>query len=161
MKSLATGVAAVVALGAAGAGVTASPAPTTPQIEPVVFGVPLPLDPAADVPSAGDLVGILSSLANPGVPFASKSHLVEGGIGPVEGRVADKRLQKAADSGSLPLSFDVANVTPAGPGSASADVTVSGPNMAAQTMAITFVNQAGWKLSRNSAMTIMQAAGAR
>ncbi|BBY53401.1 hypothetical protein H7J07_14845 [Mycobacterium koreense] len=161
MKSLATGVAAVVALGAAAAGVTPAPAPTAPQIQPVVFGAPLPLDPVADVPTAGDLVGILSSLANPGTPFASKSYLVEGGIGPVEGHVADKRLQKAADAGSLPLSFDVANVTPAGPGTASADVTVSGPNMAPQTMTITFVNQGGWKLSRTSAMTIMQAAGAR
>lgn len=163
VKSLATGVAAVAAIGAAAAGVTSIAAGTNaaPQVQPVVFGFPLPLDPAVDIPNTADLVGLLSNLADPGVPFATKGSLVEGGIGPVEGHVADKRLQKAAQAGQLPLSFDVANVTSTGPGAASADVTVAGPQMAARTMNVTFVDQAGWKLSRNSAMTIMQAAGAR
>ena len=68
--------------------VTAS-SKSTVQIQPVVFGVPMPLDPAGDLPTADQLYGVLNGLANPGVPFASKSYLVEGGIGIIEGRAAD------------------------------------------------------------------------
>ena len=158
LKSLATGVAAVAAIGAAAAGVTfaASVAGSAPQVQPVVFGAPLPQDPASDVPSPGELITVLNGLQNPGVPFASKSYLVEGGVGGVEGRIADRELQKAAQKGSLPLSFNVANIAPAGPGAASADVTASGPTLAPTTQSITFVNQGGWKLSRGSAMSLVQ-----
>lgn len=158
MKSLATGVAAVAAIGAAAAGMAFSATSTeaVPQVQPVVFGAPLPLDPAADVPTAGELITVLNELQNPSVPFAGKANLVEGGVGGVEGRLADRQLQKAAQRGSLPLSFNVANIAPAGPGTASADVTASGPNLAPTTQNITFVNQGGWKLSRASAMSLVQ-----
>ncbi|EID17375.1 hypothetical protein MXEN_01462 [Mycobacterium xenopi RIVM700367] len=159
MKSLATGLAAVAAVGAAAAGVTplASEAVSAAHVQPVVFGAPLPLDPAADVPTPDQLINVLNGLQNPNVPFASKSYLVEGGVGGVEGRIADRQLQKAARNGSLPLTFNVANITPAGPGAASADITASGPNLAPTTQNITFVNQGGWKLSRGSAMSLLQA----
>jgi hypothetical protein len=163
VKSLATGVAAVAAMGAAAAAVTAgvilnaSATTATPQVQPVVFGAPVPRDPAADVPTADQLITVLNGLQNPGVPFASKSYLVEGGVGGVEGRIADRQLQKAASNGSLPLSFNIANIVPAGPAAAAADVTATGPHLAPTTQNITFVNQGGWKLSRNSAMTLIQA----
>jgi hypothetical protein len=159
VKSLATGLAAVAAIGAAAAGVTsiASVAPSAPHVQPVAFGAPLPLDPAADVPTPDQLVSVLNGLQNPNIPFASKSNLVEGGVGGVEGRIADRKLQKAAQNGSLPLSFTVANIAPAGPGAASADITASGPNLAPTTQNITFVNQGTWKLSRSSAMSLLQA----
>ncbi|GFG76018.1 hypothetical protein [Mycobacterium botniense] len=159
VKSLATGVAAAAAVGAAAAGVT-SGAPVTaaaPQIEPVVFTTPLPLDPAADLPTPEQLANVLYGLANPSVSFASKGYLVEGGIGPVEARIADRQMQKAAQRGDLPLSFAVANIAPAGPGAATAAVTASGPNLAPTTQTVTFVNQGGWKLSRASAMSVLQA----
>jgi len=126
-------------------------------VQPVAFGAPLPLDPAADVPTPDQLVSVLNGLQNPNIPFASKSNLVEGGVGGVEGRIADRKLQKAAQNGSLPLSFTVANIAPAGPGAASADITASGPNLAPTTQNITFVNQGTWKLSRSSAMSLLQA----
>jgi hypothetical protein len=163
VKSLATGVAAAAAIGAASVGVifnasgNASDTATTPQVQPVVFGAPMPQDPAADVPTADQLINVLNQLQNPGVPFASKSYLVEGGVGGVEGHIADKRLQKAAANGSLPLSFNIANIVPAGPGTASADVTATGPHLAPTTQNLTFVDQGGWKLSRSSAMTLIQA----
>ncbi|MGH3594764.1 MAG: hypothetical protein ACRDUT_02140 [Mycobacterium sp.] len=158
VKSLATGVAAVAAISAAAAGVTciASVAPATPQVQPVVFGAPLPLDPATDVPTADELITVLNGLQNPSVPFASKSYLVEGGVGGVEAHIADRKLQKAAANGSLPLSFNIANIVPAGPGAASADVTATGPHLASTTQNLTFVNQGGWKLSKGSAMTLIQ-----
>jgi hypothetical protein len=160
-KSLATGVAAVAAIGAAAAGVTciASVTAALPQLQPVVFSAPLPLDPVApgaDVPTPGVLVGLLNSLQDPSVPFASKSNLVEGGVGGVEGHFADKKLQQAAARGSLPLTFNITNIQPAGLAAASANVTASGPHLAPTTENITFVDQGGWKLSRDSAMTLIQ-----
>jgi hypothetical protein len=111
----------------------------------------------ADIPTTDQLITVLNGLQDPGVPFASKSYLVQGGVGGVEGHIADRKLQKAAANGSLPLTFNIANIMPVGPGAASADVTASGPHMAPMTQNITFVNQGGWKLSRSSAMTLLQA----
>jgi hypothetical protein len=174
LKSLAAGVAAAAAIGATAAGVTAgvifnasvtSATSAAPRSQPVVFGMPYlvsgfsprPLAPGADVPTPDQLITVLNGLQNPSVPFASKSYLVEGGVGGVEAHIADRKLQKAAANGSLPLSFNIANIAPAGPGTASADVTATGPHLAPTTQTIMFVNQGGWKLSRGSAMTLLQA----
>jgi hypothetical protein len=130
-----------------------------PQVQPVVFGAPLPLDPVvpgADIPTPDVLASLLNSLQDPSVPFASKSNLVEGGVGGVEGHFADKKLQQAAARGSLPLTFNITNILPAGPGTASANVTASGPHLAPTTENLTFVDQGGWMLSRTSAMTLIQ-----
>ena len=121
----------------------------------MVFGAPLPLDPAADVPSADQLNGVLYGLADPNVSFYSKAYLVEGGIGRIEARTADALMLKAVANGQLPLSFSVANIAPAGPGAATASVTASGPTMPPTTQSITFVDQGGWKLSRASATTVL------
>jgi galactitol-specific phosphotransferase system IIB component len=86
--------------------------------------------------------------------------LVQGGISGMEAHVADKKLQKAAKNGDLPLAFDVTNIQPAAAGSATADVAVSGPKLPSPvTQNVTFVNQGGWVLSRASAMELLQAAG--
>jgi hypothetical protein len=157
LKHLATGVVAVAAIAAAAAGVTSISCVnyTVPQPQLAVFGAPLPLDPAP-LPGPGDLVGVLNGLQDPGVPFANKSNLIQGGVGGVEARVADRKLQKAAANGQLPLSFNLANIQPAGPGSVSADVTASGPELAPTTRNLNFINDDGWKLSRSSAMTLLQ-----
>jgi hypothetical protein len=163
LKSLTTGVAAATLVGAAAAGVisiaSTTPPANSPAITPVVFGVPLPLEPVADVPTSDQLASLLNSLADPSVPFRSKGGLVEGGVGIIEGRTADSLMKNAAAQGKLPLTFQVANVVPAGPGAAAADVTASGPS-GAVTQNITFVNQGGWKLSRGSALSLLQAASA-
>ncbi|MGC2653057.1 MAG: hypothetical protein WA317_05530 [Mycobacterium sp.] len=157
LKLLATGVVALAAIGAAAAGVTsiASVRQNVPQAQLAVVGAPLPLDPAS-LPSPGDLVGVLNGLQDPGVPFANKSNLIQGGVGGVEGHVADRKLQKAAQNGQLPLSFNIANIQPAAPGAVSADVTASGPGLAPSTRNLSFINEDGWKLSRSSAMTLLQ-----
>ena len=158
VKSLATGVAALAAIGAAAASVTciASVTAASPQVQPVVFGAPLPLDPGVDLPTADQLLSVLNSLQDPSVPFGSKSYLVEGGVGGVEGHMADKKLQQAAAKGSLPITFNITNIQPAGPGAASANITATGPRLAPTTENITFVDPGGWKLSRTSAMTLIQ-----
>lgn len=160
VKSLATGVAAVAAIGAAAAGVTslASAAPTAPAVQPVVFGAPLPLAPGADVPTPGQLMAVLNGLQAPG-SFTTKGNLVQGGISPIEARLADVQFQKAVAQGDLPLAFNVANIRPTGTGTATADITASGPKLAPTTRNVTFVNQGGWKISRSSAMTLLQEAG--
>ncbi|OBG92084.1 hypothetical protein A5697_08320 [Mycobacterium sp. E3251] len=163
VKLLATSVAAFAAIGGAAAGLASVAAPVD-QVQLAAVGAPLPQDPApvaaADVPTADQLTGVLNSLADPSVSFSSKSNLVQGGISGIEAHVADKKLQKAAKNGDLPLSFNVTNIQPAAAGSATADVAVSGPKLTSPvTQNITFVNQGGWVLSRASAMELLQAAG--
>ncbi|MBW0016064.1 MAG: hypothetical protein JO236_00720 [Mycobacterium sp.] len=163
-KSIAVGAAAVAAIGAAAAGVTsiASAVPVSAQVQPVVFGAPLPQDPvpAANVPTAGQLTTLLNSLADPSVPFANKSNLIEGGISGTEAHMADHEFKKAAKNGDLPLAFNVTNIQPSANGGATADVAVSGPKLNPPvTQSVTFVNQGSWILSRASALELLQAAG--
>ena len=153
-KLLATCVAATAIAGAAAVTTAAMPA-TGPAVALVVFGAPLPLDPAADLPTADQLTGVLGALADPGVPFAAKGYLIEGGIGRIEARAADGLMQKAIAKGQLPLSFTVSSIAPAGPGAASANVTATGPSMPPTTKNITFVDQGGWKISRISASAVL------
>lgn len=164
VKSIATGVAAVAAIGAAAAGVTsiASVTPTMPQVQPVAVGVPLPQDPpppGANVPTPDQLTGLLNSLSDPGVSYTTKTGLVEGGITSGEGHLVDHELRKAYRDGDLPLSFNVTNIQPSGPNTATADVAISGPKLPAPvTKNLTFINQGGWSLSRDSATELVQAA---
>ncbi|MGO8939577.1 MAG: hypothetical protein ACLQLO_21520 [Mycobacterium sp.] len=173
VKAIATSATAVAAIGAAAAFLTCTVTPVasgvaqTVRVLPVAVGAPLPQDPApspapaANVPSADQLTGVLNSLADPNVPFANKTNLVEGGISGTEAHIADHELKKAAKNGDLPLAFNVANIQPgAAPGSATADVAVSGPKIPSPvTQNVTFVNQGSWMLSRSSAMELLQAAG--
>jgi hypothetical protein len=173
IKTLATGAAALGVLGAAAIGVTsiaAVPAASAVQLTSVgaPLGPALPQDPppapipapAAGVPTADQLTGLLNSLADPSVSFNSKGNLVEGGVSGTVAHIADKKLQKAAKNGDLPLSFSITNIQPAAAGSVTADVAVSGPKLPNPVMQnVTFVNQGGWMLSRSSAMELLQAAG--
>jgi hypothetical protein len=160
LKSLATGVAAVAAIGAAAAGVTciASVTAALPEVQSVVFSAPLPLDPVApgaNVPTPDQLATLLNTLQDPSVSFANKGYLIEGGV-PVPASLADHELQKAAAKGSLPLTFNFTSITPAGPGVAAATLTATGPHLAPTYENLTFVDQGGWKLSHDSAMTLIQ-----
>lgn len=146
--------AAAVAAAAVTAVVSATPA-VSPTVVPVVFGAPMPLDPAAALPTADQLTGVLYGLADPNVPFANKGYLVEGGIGRLEARTADALMRSAVARGQVPLNFTVGPITPLGPGAASATVTAAGPAMAPTTQTVTFVNQGTWKLSRASATTVL------
>ena len=157
-KLLATCVAAAAIAGGAGAATTALQTITpsnSPAVQPVVFGAPLPLDPAADMPTADQITGVLNGLADPGVPFAAKSYLIEGGIGRIEARTADALMKNAIARGQIPLNFSVGPVTPTGPGIATATITATGPTMPPTTQTVSFVDQGGWKLSRASASTVL------
>jgi hypothetical protein len=153
-------------IGAAAAGVTSiASAPTTASlaVAPANVGIPLPLEPAADAasnPSTPELTGILTKLADPAVPFKNKSYLVDGGIGLIEGKTADRLLANANSKGYLPLQISVSNVQPAGANQVSATVTASGPQMAPTTQNVTFVNNGGWKLTKDSALNLLSAASA-
>jgi hypothetical protein len=149
-----------VAAVAGGAAAATTPVQTimpsnSPAVQPAVFGVPLPLDPAADIPTADQITGVLSSLADPGVPFAAKSYLVEGGLGRLEARTADALMKNAIAKGQIPLNFTVGAITPTGPGLATATVTAASPNMPPTTQTVSFVDQSGWKLSRASATSVL------
>jgi hypothetical protein len=172
MKSIATGVVAVAAVAAAAAGVASTAAvPTSPQVQTVAVGVPAPASgwypqpqdpvpapaPGANLPTASQVSGLLTSLTDPGVSFADKGNLVEGGIGGMQAHIADGELQKAAQNGDLPLTFNVTNIQPGAPGSATADVAFSGPKLSSPvTESVTFVNQGNWILSRHSAIQLVK-----
>ena len=169
VKFFATSVAAVAVIGGAAAGMGSISAPGEPaSVRLAAVGSPLPQEPAplppaagANVPTPAQLTGLLTSLADPKVPFAKKSNLVEGGISGTEAHMADHELKKAAKNGDLPLTFNVTNVQPGvAPGSATADVAVSSPKLPIPvTQSVAFVNQGAWVLSRASAMQLLQAAG--
>lgn len=157
-KLLATCAAAAAIAGGGAAALTAvvSITPSAPPaIQPVVFGAPLPLNPAVDIPTSEQLNTVLYGLADPNVPFASKSYLVEGGLGRLEARTADALMRKAVANGQVPLNFTVADIATAGPGVATANVTAVAPGMPATTQTISFVDQGGWKLSRSSASAVL------
>jgi hypothetical protein len=148
-------------VGAAAAGVTSlasgASMPSSPAVQPVVFDIPAPLDPPADVPTADDLTGVLYGLADPTVSFRNKGYLIEGGLGIIEGTTADHLLANAGNKGYLPLSFQVTNIVPTGPGTATASVTASGPSLPPRTQTIAFVDENGWKVSRGSATSMLTA----
>jgi hypothetical protein len=161
LKSLTTGAAAATLVGAAALGVTSIatvPTSATPAITPVVFGAPLPLD--NDPNLAGQLTGILNQLAN-GKTITENSGLIQGGVGILEGRTANRLLAQAQQNGDFPLNLAVSNISPPAPdGSVTGDVNVSGPKTAPVTQQVTFVpgGPSGWQVSRASAMSVMQSA---
>jgi hypothetical protein len=163
VKLLATGAAAVAAIGAAAAGVTsfASGSTSAFEVQPVALGVPFAQDPppAPGLPTAGDLSSLCTNLTNPGVSYHSKTGLVAGGINDNDGRVADHDLREAFRAGKFPQSYDVTNIQAAAPNTATADVAISGPKFPTPvTRNLTFVNQGGWTIAPDSAQALVQAA---
>jgi hypothetical protein len=173
MKSVATGVAALGAIGAAAIGVTsiafvpASPA----QVQLAAIGAPLPQDPpppppppgpGQNLPTPDQLSGLCAQVTDPGVSYTNKASMVQGGISADEGHVADHDLRKAYRDGKFPEQFAVTNIQPAGPNAATADVAISGPKLAGPvTKNLTFVNEGGnWILQHDSAIALVQAATA-
>ena len=152
LKSLAI---SAIAMGAAAVGVT-SVAP--------VSAAPLPQDPppAPGLPTPEQLSNLCNQATDPGVSYTTKTNLVQNGIAPDEGHVADHDLRKAYRNGNFPETFAVTNITPAGPNMAQADVAISGPKFAGPVEKhLVFVNQGGnWILQHDAAIALIQAASA-
>ncbi|CPZ83296.1 Hypothetical low molecular weight antigen Mtb12 [Mycobacteroides abscessus] len=55
----------------------------------------------------------------------------------------------------------MSNVKSTGPGLAAAAVTITGPKTQAYTTNINFVDQDGWKISKASAISLIQAASGK
>ncbi len=170
VKSVATSVAVLGAIGAAAVGVTsiASVAASGPaQVQLAAVGAPLPQDPpppppAPNLPAPDQLSGLCTQVTDPGVSYTNKTSMVQGGISPDEGHVADHDLRKAYRDGKFPEQFAISNIQPAGPNAATADVAISGPKLAGPvTKNLLFVNQGGnWIMSHDSAIALVQAATA-
>lgn len=166
MTTLATSVAAFAVVGGAAGGVFVA-APMDP-VQLAAVGAPLPQDPPPPPPAPGALPTAeqLSNLCNqatdPGVSYTTKNNLVENGISPNEGHVADHDLRKAYRNGNFPETFAVTNIAPAGPNMAQADVAISGPKFAGPVEKhLVFVNQGGnWVLQHDAAIALIQAATA-
>jgi hypothetical protein len=172
MRSVVTGVAALAIVGGAAAGIASVAAPSAPpQAQLAAIGAPygpaLPQDPpppppAPGLPTPDQLSGLCTQVTDPGVSYTTKNNLVENGITPDEGRVADHDLRKAYRNGNFPEQFAVTNIQPAGPNVVSAEVAISGPKFAGPvTKQLAFVNQGGnWMLQHDAATALVQAASA-
>ena len=161
LKSLVTGVAAAALVGGVAAGVTsiASPAVlSAPAVQPVVWDIPMPQAPAPDLQAP--LLQTLQALGAPGLS-ASKAPYIQGGIGRIEGRVADTKLREAQADGKFPLSFTLANIDQNGD-VVTADVTATAASGGVATQNIAFVpgpSPTGWQMSKQSLMALMSAVG--
>jgi hypothetical protein len=172
VKLLATGVAAVAAIGAAAAGVTsvASGATSVVEVQTVALGVPLdppppppPAPPGAPpLPSPDQLSNLCNQVTDPGVSYETKFGLVENGISADEGHVADHDLRKASRNGNFPEQFNVTNIQPVAPNAVTADVAITGPKFAGPvTKNLAFIDQGGtWVMQHDSAIALVQAATA-
>jgi hypothetical protein len=167
MKSVATSVAALGAIGAAAVGVTSAAfVPAGPaQVQLAAVGAPLPQDPpppapGQNLPTPDQLSGLCAQTTDPGVSYTTKTNLVENGISPDEGHVADHDLRKAYRDGKFPEQFNVTNIQPAGPNMAQADVAITGPKFAGPvTKHLVFIDQGGnWMLQHDAALALVQAA---
>jgi hypothetical protein len=161
VKSVTTSLAALAVIGGAAAGI-ASVAPSTDlsAVQLAAIGAPLPQDPPPGLPSPDQLSGLCNQATDPGVSYTTKDNLVQGGIGPEEGHVADHDLRKAYREGKFPEQFAVTNIQPAGPNAVTADVAITGPKFAGPvTKNLGFVNEGGnWILQHDSAIGLIQAA---
>lgn len=164
LKTLVTGVAAAALVGGAAAGVTSiafsagSSAPAAVAVQPVVWDIPMPQAPAAQLEAP--LLQTLQALAGGG-SFAGKASYIQGGIGRIEGIAADRAYNRAAAEGKFPLTFDVANIDDAG-GVVSADVTATSALGTTATQNVQFVpgpSPSGWQMSKASALSLLSAAG--
>jgi hypothetical protein len=172
VKSIATGVAALTAIGGAAAGVASIAAPIgLDQVQLAAVGAPLPQDPPpppappgapGQLPTADQLANLCTQATDPGVNYRDKANLVENGIPQNEGMVADHDLRKAYRNENFPEQFNVTNIAPAGPNMAQADVGITGPKFAGPVNKhLVFVNQNGnWVLQHDAALALLQAATA-
>ena len=108
---------------------------TSPRVAPVVWDIPMPEAPAPDL--QGPLLQTLQALGGPGLS-ASKAPYIQGGIGRIEGRVADTKLREAQAEGKFPLSFSLINIDQNGP-VVTADVTATAANGGVASQNIAFV----------------------
>jgi hypothetical protein len=130
----------------------------SPRVAPVAWDIPMPETPAPDL--QGPLLQTLQALGGPGAS-AGKSAYIQGGIGRIEGRVADTKLREAAAQGKFPLSFNLANIDQNGP-VVTADVTATAANGGVASQNIAFVpgpSPTGWQMSKQSLMALMSAVG--
>lgn len=169
VKALVIGAAGVAAIGAAAAGLTPVVAFTTAaqpaqaQVRHIVFGAPLPLEPApeqpvsagAPLPTPDEVSGMLTRLTDAGIGYKEKGDLVENGIEQQDGHALDSDLRRAYRDGELPYTFNVLSVSPTTPGHAIAPVAISGPKMTSHTIPLTLVDQGSWVLSQDSAQALL------
>jgi len=164
LKTLVTGVAAAALVGGAAAGVTSiafsagSSAPGAVAVQPVVWDIPMPQAPPAQLEAP--LLQTLQALAGGG-SFVGKASYIQGGIGRIEGIAADRAYNRAAAEGKFPLTFNVANIDDAG-GVVSADVTATSALGTTATQNVEFVpgpSPSGWQMSKASALSLLSAAG--
>ena len=169
MKSIVISAAALALVGGAAGGIAAvAPSSGLAGVQLAAVGAPQPQDPVPAPPGQGlptpdQLSSLCTQATDPGVSYTTKTNLVENGITPDEGHLADHDLRKAYRDGKFPETFNVTNIAPAGPNAVQADVAISGPKFAGPvTKHLAFINQGGnWVLQHDAALALVQAAELR
>ena len=163
LKTLVTGVAVIGVLGAAAAGVTSlatSAVSGAPAVQPVVWDIPVPQTPAPQL--EGPLLTTLNGLAGGGSFRGAKESYVEGGIGRIEGRAADRAYENAAARGVFPLTFGLGPIDQTG-ATATTNVTANASNGNTASQFVTFVQSpvspSGWQISKASAVALLSSFG--
>jgi hypothetical protein len=160
-KSLVTGMAAVALVAAAAGGVTSiasSVSPAAPVVTPVVWDVPMPQAPAPELQAP--LTQTLNGLVAPG-SYSYKQAYIQGGLGRIETRVADRKYADAAAKGYFPVTFAVADIDSDGT-AVTANVTATTALGTTASQPITFVpgpSPSGYQISKESALAIMSSMG--
>lgn len=109
-----------------------------------------PREPTVDLPTADELRGILYIVANPGIPALEKGVYLDGGVSEGTAACMDQYFSQAKQHGVIPLDFDVSDVREAGPSAVDAEVIVTGPRMNPYKNRMRFVQENGWRLTKNS-----------
>lgn len=154
-KLLTAGVGVAALIAAPGVAIAEGPS----QAPLTVFHAPHPQDPppAANLPGAEQLTGILDNLVDPQVSDEVKSGLVAGGLQRHQADVLDHQLRRLGHHHGLPLAFTASNITSTGPDTVTADITVTGPTLPAPiTKPVTFTDQNGWMLSQGGADELLE-----
>ncbi|MEZ0342231.1 hypothetical protein ACAG25_19880 [Mycobacterium sp. pV006] len=158
VTSLTAGVATAFVMGAAVGVTSIAIGAGTAAASPVAVA-PLPTAPAPEL--QGPLLSTLSALQGPGTFTGNKASFVQGGLGVVEARLADRGYRNAAAKGYFPLTFSISDIDQNGP-VATALVTATSPGGEVASQPLTFIagpSPTGWQLSKQSAMALMTSAG--
>ena len=116
----------------------------------MVFGAPLPLDPAADLPTADQITGVLNGLADPASRSPARSAWSRAASAASRPAPPTPLMKNAVAKGQIRLNFTVGNITRWARRGQCHDHRLRAVH-AADHPDRHFVDQGGWKLSRSSA----------
>jgi hypothetical protein len=149
----------VAALGLSGCSAEAPQSGASSATNAPAAGAPQP----TGLPTAQELIDVLSRLADPAVPGKDKLPLVEGST-PADAADLDKFAKALQDNGMLPLTFAATDLVwspdTAGVVTANITMTPADPGIGPFSFPMDFISKSGpWQLSRKTADLLLALGG--